>query len=226
MSKYNRPQQKTNSTMKSEDRENVFRQANSIISNSHQKEVKKGINIENNNKPNVQISSSKDIMDKLRQKYPSKTSEYIEKNAMCSIKDSNDDDDLLLYCEGDEAEKNKDRLLSFDAKKYELVTTDDKLDDGEDFEFNGSETYESSPSDKFSPTGKPIPGFNRNRDFLKPDSGSPQLSFKACSSTRSLSPASFIQTMTPPNTMIDSCLSGREEPIKQTLLKALNGLKD
>ena len=72
---------------------------------------------------------------------------------MCSIKDSNDDDDLLLYCEGDEAEKNKDRLLSFDAKKYELVTTDEKLDDGEEFEFNGAETYESSPSDKFSPTG-------------------------------------------------------------------------
>ena len=88
-----------------------------------------------------------------RQKYPSKNSEYIENNAMCSIKDSNDDDDLLLYCEGDEAEKNKDRLLSFDAKKYELVTTDEKLDDGEEFEFNGSETYESSPSDKFSPTG-------------------------------------------------------------------------
>ena len=66
MSKYNRPQQKTNSAMKSEDRENVFRQANSIISNSHQKEVKNGINIENNNKPNGQISSSKDIMDKLR----------------------------------------------------------------------------------------------------------------------------------------------------------------
>ena len=73
---------------------------------------------------------------------------------MCSIKDNNDDDDLLLYCEGDEAEKNKDRLLSFDAKKYELVTTDEKLDDGEEFEFNGAETYESSPSDKFSPTGK------------------------------------------------------------------------
>ena len=180
---------------------------------------------------------------------------------MCSIKDNNDDDDLLLYCEGDEAEKNKDRLLSFDAKKYELVTTDEKLDDGEEFEFNGAETYESSPSDKFSPTGmieykispllnnllsimirlfcfhillicqtsflgKPIPGFNRNRAFLKPDSGSPQLSFKAGSSTRSLSPASFMQTMTPPNTMIDSCLTGREEPIKQTLLKALNGLKD
>ena len=72
---------------------------------------------------------------------------------MCSIKDNNDDDDLLLYCEGDEAEKNKDRLLSFDAKKYELVTTDEKLDDGEEFEFNGAETYESSPSDKFSPTG-------------------------------------------------------------------------
>lgn len=210
MSKYNRHQQKTNSAMKSEDRENVFRQANSIISNSNQKEVKNGINIENKNKSNGQISSSKDIMDKLRQKYPSKTSEYIENNAMCIIKDSNDDDDLLLYCEGDEAEKNKDRLLSFDAKKYELVTTDEKLDDGEEFEFNGSETYESSPSEKFSPT----------------DSGSPALSFKAGSSTRSLSPASFIQTMTPPNTMIDSCLSGREEPVKQTLLKALNGLKD
>lgn len=226
MSKYNRHSQKTNSSMKSEDRENVFHQANSIISHSNQKDVKNGMKIEESKKPNGSISSSKDIMDKLRQKYPSKTSEYIENNAVCSIKDNNDDDDLLLYCEGDEAEKNKDRLLSFDAKKYELVTTDEKLDDGEEFEFNGAETYESSPSDKFSPTGKPIPGFNRNAHFLKPDSGSPQLSFKAGSSTRSLSPASFMQTMTPPNTMIDSCLSGREEPIKQTLLKALNGLKD
>merc|ERR1712136_321183 len=192
-----------NSGMKSDDRENVFHHANSIISHSNQKEVNNGIKIEESNKTNGNVSASREIMEKLRQKYPSKDSEYIESNAMCSIKDNNDDDDLLLYCEGDEAEKNKDRLLSFGAK-----------------------TYESSPSDKFSLTGKPIPGFNRNRDFLKPDSGSPQLSFKAGSSTRSLSPASFMQTMTPPNTMIDSCLSGREEPIKQTLLKALNGLKD
>merc|ERR1712136_565416 len=151
-----------NSGMKSDDRENVFHHANSIISHSNQKEVNNGIKIEESNKTNGNVSASREIMEKLRQKYPSKDSEYIESNAMCSIKDNNDDDDLLLYCEGDEAEKNKDRLLSF----------------------------------------------------------------KAGSSTRSLSPASFMQTMTPPNTMIDSCLSGREEPIKQTLLKALNGLKD
>ena len=67
-------------------------------------------------------------------------------------------------------------------------------------------------------------------DYLKPGSNSPspnQLSFKSGSSQSGrLSPASFIQTTTPPNTMIDSCLMGKEEPIKQTLLKALNGLKD
>ena len=66
MSKYNRHSQKTNSSMKSEDRENVFHQANSIISHSNQKDVKNGMKIEESKKPNGSISSSKDIMDKLR----------------------------------------------------------------------------------------------------------------------------------------------------------------
>ena len=66
MSKYNQRLQKTNSGMKSENRENVFNQANSMISNSHQKEVKNDIKIQENNKPNGSISSSKEIMDKLR----------------------------------------------------------------------------------------------------------------------------------------------------------------
>ena len=52
--------------MKSEDRENVFHQANSIISHSNQKDVKNGIKMEESKKPNGSISSSKDIMDKLR----------------------------------------------------------------------------------------------------------------------------------------------------------------
>ena len=66
MSKYNRHSQKTNSSMKLEDRENVFHQANSIISHSNQKDVKNGIKMEESKKPNGSISSSKDIMDKLR----------------------------------------------------------------------------------------------------------------------------------------------------------------
>ena len=78
---------------------------------------------------------------------------------MCNVKDNEDngkDDDLLLYCDGDEAEKNKDRLLSFDAKKYELVTTDEKFDDGDDFEFNNAESFESSSSDKCLHSGKQL----------------------------------------------------------------------
>ena len=76
---------------------------------------------------------------------------------MCIVKDNEEngkDDDLLLFCDGDEAEKNKDRLLSFDAKKYELVTTDEKYDDTYEFEFNNAETFESCSSDKFSPSGR------------------------------------------------------------------------
>ena len=72
-----------------------------------------------------------------------------------------------------------------------------------------------------------VPGFKHRRDFLKPHNASPTLSFKSGTlSSGQMSPASFIQTGAPPNTMIDSCLNGKEEPIKQTLLKALSGLNN
>ena len=92
-----------------------------------------------------------------RRKYPTKATAYIESPR--NVKDNEEhvkDDDLLLYCDGDEAEKNKDRLLSFDAKKYELVTTDEKFDDADEFEFNNSESFESSPSDKCLHSGKKL----------------------------------------------------------------------
>ena len=66
MSKYNQRSQKKNSGMKSEDRENVFHHANSIISHSNQKEVNNGIKIEESNKTNGNVSASREIMDKLR----------------------------------------------------------------------------------------------------------------------------------------------------------------
>ena len=66
MSKYNQCSQKKNSGMKSEDRENVFHHANSIISHSNQKEVNNGIKIEESNKTNGNVSASREIMDKLR----------------------------------------------------------------------------------------------------------------------------------------------------------------
>ena len=66
MSKYNQRSQKKNSGMKSEDRENVFHHANSIISHSNQKEVKNGIKIQESNTTNGTVSASKEIMDKLR----------------------------------------------------------------------------------------------------------------------------------------------------------------
>ena len=66
MSKYNQRSQKKNSGMKSEDRENVFHHANSIISHSNQKELDKGIKIEESNKTNGNVSASREIMDKLR----------------------------------------------------------------------------------------------------------------------------------------------------------------
>ena len=78
---------------------------------------------------------------------------------MCNVKDNEEnvkDDDLLLFCDGDEAEKNKDRLLSFDAKKYELVTADEKFDDSDDFEFNNAESFESSSSNKCSHSGNQL----------------------------------------------------------------------
>ena len=66
MSKYNQRSQKTNFGMKSEDRENVFHHANSIISHSNQKEVNNGIKIEESNKTNGNVSASREIMEKLR----------------------------------------------------------------------------------------------------------------------------------------------------------------
>ena len=83
--------------------------------------------------------------------------------------------------------------------------------------------YTGTP-DNANSRAQVIPGCAHRKDLLKPDSLSPQLSFK--SGTSFISVSSFVQTSTPPNTMIDSCLSGKDEPIKQTLLKALNGLKD
>ena len=72
-----------------------------------------------------------------------------------------------------------------------------------------------------------VPGFKHRRDLLRPHNASPTLSFKSGTlSSGQMSPASFIQTGAPPNTMIDSCLGGKEEPIKQTLLKALSGLNN
>ena len=73
---------------------------------------------------------------------------------MSNVKDNEEngkDDDLMLFGEGDEAEKNKDRLLSFDTKKYELVTNDEKFDDADEF---GGSSFGSSSSDKCSPSGK------------------------------------------------------------------------
>jgi hypothetical protein len=124
-------------------------------------------------------------------------------------------------------------LLSFDAKKYELVTADEKFDDSDDFEYNSTGAFESSPSNASSPkitivhaNSKPqiVPGCKGRQELLKADCSSSQSSFK--SGTSQISLASFVQTVTPPNTMIDSCLGGKEEPIKQTLLNALSGLKE
>ena len=64
------------------------------------------------------------------------------------------DDELFLFCDGDDQEKNKDRLLTFDAKNYELVTADERFDDTDDYEDGNSELYESSPSTKGSPFSK------------------------------------------------------------------------
>ena len=49
----------------------------------------------------------------------------------CDTKGNEDnckDDELFLFCDGDDQEKNKDRLLSFDAKNYELVTADERFE--------------------------------------------------------------------------------------------------
>ena len=64
------------------------------------------------------------------------------------------DEELLLFCEGEECEKNKTRLLSFDAKKYELVTADENYDDADDLEDHNvglPGSFESSPSNTNSP---------------------------------------------------------------------------
>ena len=66
MSQYRRNPNSSNSTLKAEDRENVFKQANNIILNYKEKEIEKGIKIADNNKSNGSISSSKDIVDKIR----------------------------------------------------------------------------------------------------------------------------------------------------------------
>ena len=40
-----------------------------------------------------------------------------------------DGGELLLFCDTEECEKSRQRLLSFDAKKYELVVADDEEED-------------------------------------------------------------------------------------------------
>ena len=76
----------------------------------------------------------------------------------CDTKEGNEengkDDELFLFCDGDDQDKNKDRLLTFDAKNYELVTSDERFDDTDDYEDGNSELYESSPSTKGSPFSK------------------------------------------------------------------------
>ena len=66
MSQYRRNQHTSNSTLKVEDRENVFKQANTIIITSNEKEIENGIKIVDNNKSNGSILSSKDVVDKIR----------------------------------------------------------------------------------------------------------------------------------------------------------------
>ena len=79
-----------------------------------------------------------------RRKYPSKNPSHIDSSSICLTKDNdvndmraledNKDDELMLFGDGDEAEKTKDRLLAFDSKKYELVTADGKYEDADDFD--------------------------------------------------------------------------------------------
>ena len=66
MSQYRRNQHTSASTLKVEDRENVFKQANTIIITSNEKEIENGIKIVDNNKSNGSILSSKDVVDKIR----------------------------------------------------------------------------------------------------------------------------------------------------------------
>ena len=91
-----------------------------------------------------------------RRKYPSNNRYYIEGSDICNkveAEENDKDDELLLFCDGDEAEKNKDRLLSFDGKKYELVTADEKFDDVDDFDYSNAVISESSPPNLNSPKG-------------------------------------------------------------------------
>ena len=72
-----------------------------------------------------------------RRKYPPKSGSQSENSDLVHDKKAGENereaDDLLLYCEDEECEKNRNRLLSFDAKKYELVSdagTDENFDSG------------------------------------------------------------------------------------------------
>jgi hypothetical protein len=226
-----------------ENQENIFKIANNIMSERNEKDFRRDGEIETPNRLNSSKTSSKEIMDKILKKYPSKNAPtmFVSKSSSGTCdkegnEDTGKDDELFLFCDGDDQEKNKDRLLTFDAKNYELVTADERFDDTDDYEDGNSELYESSPSTKGSPFNSEIhsnskpqvaPGFKHRRDLLRPHNASPTLSFKSGTlSSGQMSPASFIQTGAPPNTMIDSCLGGKEEPIKQTLLKALSGLNN
>ena len=66
MSQHRRNPHTANPTLKVEDRKNIFKQANNIILNSHEKEFENGIKTADNNKSNGSMSSSKDIVDKIR----------------------------------------------------------------------------------------------------------------------------------------------------------------
>ena len=67
MSHFPRPQHNSLSTLKTEQtQENVFKQANNIMSNTNGNELRNESTLESFNKPNQSISSSKDIIDKIR----------------------------------------------------------------------------------------------------------------------------------------------------------------
>ena len=66
MSQYRRHQYNSNSVLQTEDRDNVFKQANTILSTSTEKEFRNESKFDDSNKSNGPISSSKDIMDKIR----------------------------------------------------------------------------------------------------------------------------------------------------------------
>ena len=67
MSHFPRPSHNSLSTLKTEgNQENVFKQANNIMSNTNGNELRNESTLESFNKPNQSISSSKDIIDKIR----------------------------------------------------------------------------------------------------------------------------------------------------------------